>query len=77
MRVLPAGETPSTADVALTNFCDIGVVVDEHAGTLIVVSAIDNLAKGTASQGIQAMNLAHGLPETLGLLPGAARESHV
>ena len=43
----------------------------------IVVSAIDNLAKGAASQGIQAMNLCFGFPETLGLLPESTRKSHV
>lgn len=43
------------------------------AGTEVVVSvAIDNLVKGAGGQGIQAMNLALGLPETAGLrAPGA------
>ncbi|HIX01066.1 MAG TPA: N-acetyl-gamma-glutamyl-phosphate reductase, partial [Candidatus Nesterenkonia stercoripullorum] len=41
--------------------------VDEHAGRLIVVSAADNLTKGTAGGAVQSMNLALGLEETAGL----------
>ena len=77
VRVLPPGRMPATADVAHTNFCDLGVQVDAHSGVLIVSAAIDNLAKGASSQAIQAMNLLYGLPETLGLLPGSTRKSHV
>lgn len=76
VRLLPAGQTPSTGGVTNTNFCDLGVVVDRHSATLIIVSAIDNLAKGTASQAVQAMNILYGLPETLGLLPESTRRSH-
>ena len=36
------------------------------AGRVVVVSAIDNLAKGTAGGAVQSMNLALGLPETTG-----------
>ena len=36
---------------------------------LIVVSVIDNLLKGAASQAVQNLNLMFGLPETTGLLP--------
>jgi N-acetyl-gamma-glutamyl-phosphate reductase len=43
------------------------VAVDEAAERLVVVGAIDNLAKGTAGGAIQSMNLALGLDETLGL----------
>ena len=77
VRLLPPGETPATGDVLRTNFCDIGVEVDSGSGALVVVSAIDNLAKGASSQAIQAMNLLFGLPETLGLLPGSTRKTHV
>ena len=41
--------------------------VDEAAGRLVVVGAIDNLTKGTAGGAVQSMNLALGLDETLGL----------
>lgn len=49
-----------------TPFCDIGWVVD--GDQLIVGFALDNLLKGAASQAIQNMNLALGLPETAGLI---------
>lgn len=34
---------------------------------LVVVAAVDNLAKGTAGGAVQSANLALGLPEELGL----------
>jgi N-acetyl-gamma-glutamyl-phosphate reductase len=34
---------------------------------VIVVSAIDNLVKGTAGAAVQSMNIALGFPETMGL----------
>jgi len=41
--------------------------VDEAADRVVVVSAIDNLVKGTAGAAIQSANIALGLPETTGL----------
>jgi N-acetyl-gamma-glutamyl-phosphate reductase len=38
---------------------------------LIIVSVIDNLLKGAASQAVQDFNLMLHLPETAGLVPGA------
>ena len=70
VRILPAGSFPSTAYVRGSNFCDIGVTVDQRTGRIIVVSAIDNLVKGAGGQAIQAMNLALGIPETEGLSGG-------
>jgi N-acetyl-gamma-glutamyl-phosphate reductase len=32
-----------------------------------VISAIDNLMKGGAGQGVQALNIMFGLPEDIGL----------
>jgi N-acetyl-gamma-glutamyl-phosphate reductase len=76
VRLLPPGELPNTSAVEKTNFCDIGVTVDEPAGTVIINSAIDNLTKGSTGQGVQVMNLMFGLPETLGLLPSSGRRVH-
>lgn len=76
VRVLDAGELPSTGAVEMTNFCDIGVTVDTASECVIINSAIDNLTKGATGQGVQVMNLLFGLPETLGLLPGAERRIH-
>jgi N-acetyl-gamma-glutamyl-phosphate reductase len=67
VRVLPEGSFPSTAHVRGSNFCDIGISVDERTGRVIVISAIDNLVKGASGQAVQNMNLLCGLPETLGL----------
>ena len=43
------------------------LAVDERLGRVVVVSAIDNLTKGTAGAAVQCANLALGLEETLGL----------
>jgi N-acetyl-gamma-glutamyl-phosphate/LysW-gamma-L-alpha-aminoadipyl-6-phosphate reductase len=55
-----------------SNYCDVGF--EKERGTsrrLVVLSAIDNLMKGAAGNGIQALNVAFGLPETQGLeFPG-------
>lgn len=67
VRVLPEGTFPSTAHVRGSNFCDIGIAVDDRTGRVIIVSAIDNLVKGASGQAVQNMNLMCGLPETLGL----------
>ena len=67
VRILPEGTFPSTAHVRGSNFCDIGIAVDDRTGRGIVVSAIDNLVKGASGQAVQNMNLMCGLPETLGL----------
>jgi len=67
VEVLPEGEWPSTAAVLGSNMALVGVGVDEAAGKVVTVTALDNLVKGTAGAALQSMNLALGLPETLGL----------
>jgi N-acetyl-gamma-glutamyl-phosphate reductase len=67
IRVMPGGQLPNIAYVRGTNFCDIGLVSDQHTGRVIVVSAIDNLVKGAAGQAVQNMNIMYDFPETLGL----------
>ncbi|MHC0430296.1 N-acetyl-gamma-glutamyl-phosphate reductase [Streptomyces sp. O3] len=67
VRLLPAGQQPSTAAVLGSNSARIQVAVDEQTRRLIAVSAIDNLTKGTAGGAVQSMNVALGLPEGLGL----------
>lgn len=67
VRVLPTGQFPSTAYVRGSNFCDIGVTVDQRTGRVIVVSVIDNLVKGASGQAVQNMNLVCGFPENMGL----------
>jgi N-acetyl-gamma-glutamyl-phosphate reductase len=67
VQVLPLGQFPRTADTVGVNTCLIGVALDEAAGRLVVVSALDNLTKGTAGAAIQSANIALGIPETMGL----------
>jgi N-acetyl-gamma-glutamyl-phosphate reductase len=67
VRILPAGTYPNTKYVRGSNFCDIGVKVDERTGRVIVVSVIDNLFKGASGQAVQNMNLMFAIPETKGL----------
>jgi N-acetyl-gamma-glutamyl-phosphate reductase len=68
VRIYPAGQFPDLRAVQRTNFCDIGVHVDEPTGRVVVIAAIDNLVKGAAGMAVQNMNLALGFPETTGLL---------
>jgi len=67
VHVLPPGAWPDTKDVLGSNCVHLQVTVDQDAGRLVVVAAIDNLTKGTAGAAVQCMNLALGLPETAGL----------
>jgi N-acetyl-gamma-glutamyl-phosphate reductase len=67
IRLYALGKFPQTANVRGSNYCDIGLSVDNRTGKLIVISCIDNLIKGAAGQAVQNMNLMFGLPETMGL----------
>jgi N-acetyl-gamma-glutamyl-phosphate reductase len=67
VHVLPEGAWPQTSSVAGTNAAHLQVAFDEHAGRIVVVSAIDNLGKGAAGQALQNANLMLGLDETAGL----------
>ena len=67
IELLDEGAYPRTSDVVGSNRVAIGFGIDERAGRLIVISAIDNLVKGTAGAAIQSTNIALGLPEQLAL----------
>ncbi len=67
VHLLPAGQWPRTADTLGANVVHLQVTLDARAGRAVVVAAIDNLTKGTAGAAVQSLNLALGLPETLGL----------
>jgi len=67
VHLLPEGQWPRTADVLGSNNVHQQVALDERTGRVIVVAAVDNLAKGTAGAAVQCANLALGLPETTGL----------
>jgi len=63
---------PNPRYIKGSNYCDVGVYADAHAGWIVTVAALDNLVKGAAGQAIQAMNLMLGLPEDTGLNAPAA-----
>jgi LysW-gamma-L-alpha-aminoadipyl-6-phosphate/LysW-L-glutamyl-5-phosphate reductase len=54
-----------------SNWCDLGFALDPDSGRLVVMSAIDNLVKGTAGHALQSLNVALGWDEDGGLaFPG-------
>lgn len=67
IKILPGGSYPQTKWACGTNLCYLGIEVDQRTGRVIIMSAIDNLIKGQAGQGVQCMNIMMGWDETLGL----------
>ena len=66
VRVLRADQV-SVKDVARTNRCHLGAILDARTGLVLATSAIDNLVKGAAGQAVQALNAAMGWDETTGI----------
>jgi N-acetyl-gamma-glutamyl-phosphate reductase len=67
VHVLTDGAMPSTGSVLGSNSVAIGFDVNERSARVTVVTAIDNLVKGTAGAATQSVNIALGLPEAQGL----------
>jgi N-acetyl-gamma-glutamyl-phosphate reductase len=67
IRLCPSGTFPSTMEVRGSNYCDLGAMVNDASGQIIVISAIDNLVKGASGQAVQNMNIMCGFPEAMGL----------
>ncbi|MCJ9428894.1 N-acetyl-gamma-glutamyl-phosphate reductase [Kordiimonas marina] len=67
VHLLSEGVAPATRMVRGSNNCVLNVFPDRISGRAIIVSAIDNLVKGSSGQAIQNMNLMFGLDETAGL----------
>ncbi|MCP2637236.1 N-acetyl-gamma-glutamyl-phosphate reductase [Microbacterium sp. HD4P20] len=63
VQLLPAGQFPRTADVLGANTALMGLAIDRAANRIVVVTAVDNLTKGTAGAAVQSMNIALGLAE--------------
>ncbi|WP_193078941.1 N-acetyl-gamma-glutamyl-phosphate reductase [Brevibacterium aurantiacum] len=73
VRVLPESQWPRTSSTTGSNLAHIQFTVDERAGKILVVVALDNLVRGTAGQALQSIHLALGLEETTALpLEGVA-----
>jgi N-acetyl-gamma-glutamyl-phosphate/LysW-gamma-L-alpha-aminoadipyl-6-phosphate reductase len=54
-----------------SNFCDVGFALDERAGQVLLIGALDNLVKGSAGNAVQCVNVRLGLDERAGLeFPG-------
>ena len=56
---------PSLRDVQGTNNCILGGFELDENGRLVVVSVIDNLRKGAASQAVQNLHAIYGLPQKI------------
>jgi N-acetyl-gamma-glutamyl-phosphate reductase len=67
VHLLPEGQWPTTKAVHGSNSVHLQVALDVDAHRVVVVGAVDNLAKGTGGAAVQCMNLALGLPEATGL----------
>lgn len=70
--VLPKGIYPQIRTVKSTNMCRIGIEIPQGGDTVVIMSVIDNLAKGASAQAVQNLNIAFGLDESLGLAFPAA-----
>lgn len=60
-------QVPSTKATLGTNCVHITARYDDRTGHVMVLAALDNIAKGASGGAMQSMNVALGLSETLGL----------
>jgi N-acetyl-gamma-glutamyl-phosphate reductase common form len=58
---------PWVSAIAGTNYCHIGLDVDEDRNSVVVFSALDSVGKGGAQAGIENMNIMFGLDRSAGL----------
>lgn len=63
--VMPSGSHPATRSVRGSNMARLAVL--KRGRTAVVYSVIDNLARGSSAQAMQAMNIMFGLDEGMGL----------
>ncbi len=73
------GDAPWVGRIANRHHAEIGgFSVSEDGRRLVVVSVLDNLLKGAATQALQNLNLAFGHDETTGIPVGAplGRDTH-
>ncbi|MGL5766610.1 MAG: Asd/ArgC dimerization domain-containing protein, partial [Sarcina sp.] len=65
--ILDIGKIANIRNVINSNYCHISLHLDEINNRIIIISCIDNMMKGAASQAIQNMNLILGIPENTGI----------
>ena len=58
---------PWVSAIAGTNYCHIGLDVDNERNSVVVFSALDSVGKGGAQVGVENMNIMFGLDRTMGL----------
>ena len=68
VRVHRPGNLPDIQSVVRTNLCDVGFELAPDGKRLVLVSCLDNLLKGAASQAVQNLNLMAGWKEEEGLV---------
>jgi N-acetyl-gamma-glutamyl-phosphate reductase len=68
VRVLPAGKLPELKNVVNTPNAEIGFQLLQSGKRAVIVSVIDNLLKGAASQAVQNFNRMCGFKETEALV---------
>ena len=67
IKILKVNSLISTNDVINTNNCYISVCKTQYRNKIIILSAIDNLIKGGAGQGVQNMNILYDFKYNEGL----------
>jgi N-acetyl-gamma-glutamyl-phosphate reductase len=67
VSVLPDSVLPDTLWVRGSARAHVAYVLDEHAGVLLAMGTLDNLARGASAQAMQALNVSLGWPDALGL----------
>lgn len=67
VSVLPDGMLPDTLWVRGSARAHVAYVLDQHAGLILAMAAIDNLARGASAQALQAFNVSRAWPDALGL----------
>jgi N-acetyl-gamma-glutamyl-phosphate reductase len=68
VRVRNSPQLPQIQHVVQTAFCDLGFEICANGRRLVIISCLDNLLKGAASQAVQNMNLMAGWHEAEGLI---------
>ncbi len=67
VTVLDEERLPDTLFVRGSARAHVAYALDSRTGTVLAMSAIDNLARGSSAQAIQALNVAMGWPDAEGL----------
>ena len=67
VTVLEGDALPDTLFVRGSARAHLAYAVDDRTGFIVATCAIDNLARGASAEAVQALNVARGWPDALGL----------